>query len=120
MTSDIIFIEGLRIHTVIGVFDWEKEFKQPLIFDLELATDLRASAASDDINDTVSYKTISDELIALVEASRYDLLETLAETVCQHIFDHHRAVEAITLTLKKPHAVIEASNVGLKIQRQRN
>lgn len=117
--KDLILIEGLQINTVIGVYDWEKQFEQPLVFDLELSTDLRASAASDNIDDTVNYKTISDELIALVKASRYELIETLAEAVCQHIFEHHQGVDAILLTLRKPNAVVEAKNVGLKIYRTR-
>ena len=120
MALDIIFIQGLKINAVIGVYDWEKQFKQPLIFDLSLSTDLKASAQSDDINDTVNYKTIADEIIQLAENSRYELIETLAEATCQHIFQHHQAVQQIELTLKKPNAVVEAETVGLKIIRSRS
>ncbi len=119
MAQDTIFIQGLKTQAVIGVYDWEKQFKQPLIFDLSLATDLRAAAQSDQLADTVNYKAISDEIIELVAACRFELIESLAEAVCQHIFDHHAGVSAIELTLHKPNAVIETDSVGLKIHRQR-
>jgi dihydroneopterin aldolase len=36
--TDKVFINGLRAETVIGVYDWERSIRQPLIFDLEMAT----------------------------------------------------------------------------------
>ena len=61
---DIVFIRGLRIEAVIGIYDWEREIRQPLFFDLEMATDIRKAAASDNIEDTLDYKTISKRLEA--------------------------------------------------------
>ncbi|AZR81377.1 dihydroneopterin aldolase [Thiomicrospira sp. S5] len=119
MTQDTIFVQGLKTQAIIGVYDWEKQFRQPLIFDLALSTDLRAAANSDRLADTVNYKAISDEIIELVAASRFELIESLAEAICQHLFEHHAGVSAIELTLHKPNAVIEADSVGLKIRRQR-
>lgn len=119
MQADQIFIQGLLVNAVIGVYDWEKQFKQPLIFDIEMSTDLVKAAQSDNIDDTVNYKTISDEVIALVTSSRFELIESLAEAVCRHIFAHHAAVKAIRLTLSKPNAVPEAKSVGLNIFRER-
>lgn len=117
--TDIIFIQGLKTLATIGVYDWEKQFQQPLIFDLELGTDLRQAAQSDDLDDTVDYKRISDDILAWVGASDHDLIETLAESVCQQIFAQHSAVQSIQLTLKKPNAVNEADTVGLKLFRTR-
>lgn len=116
---DIIFIESLRVDTVIGVYDWEKKFEQPLFFDVEMQTDIHASAQKDDIDLTVNYKTVCDEITDLVKQSRYELLETLAEDICQHILKNHLGVQQLTLSIKKPQAVTQAENVGLKIIRQR-
>ncbi len=119
MQNDIIFIHGLKIQTIIGVYEWEKQFKQSLIFDLELTSDLSKAAQSDALNDTIDYKQISDEIIHLVEGNQYELIEAVGETVCQHIFEHHKAVDRIDLTLKKPNAVPQAQTVGIKITRYR-
>lgn len=117
--SDILFIQGLRVNTIIGIYDWEKQAEQPLIFDLELSTSLAPSAATDAIADTVNYKTLSDDIIKWVTESRFELIETLAEQLCQRIFTRYPKVSEIALTLHKPHAVIAAKSVGLKIRRYR-
>lgn len=119
MHQDAIFIKGLAVKAVIGVFDWEKEIQQPLVFDLELYTDLKQASESDNLQDTVCYKTVSDDIIALTEASRFDLIESLAEKVCEHILATQTGVQALKLTLHKPDAVPAAQSVGLNIYRTR-
>jgi dihydroneopterin aldolase len=120
--TDIIFIEGLKTQAIIGIYDWEREARQPLIFDIELGMPdhfFTHAAQSDAIGDTVDYKQVSDEVIALVEGSRHELLETLVEEVCAHIFKHHAAVQSIRLKISKPQAVAETDTVGLMVRRQR-
>ena len=56
---DIIFLKGLRIDTIIGIYDWERTTKQPIIIDLEISTDIRQAATTDDIEQTTNYKSIA-------------------------------------------------------------
>ncbi len=116
---DTIFIEQLRVDTIIGVYDWEKQFKQPLYLDIEIHTDIRASAQTEDLNKTVNYKTVSDDIIEFIEANRYELLETLAEDLCQSILKSYPSIDSLTLTVKKPQAVLQANIVGIRITRPR-
>src|SRR5690606_7738281 len=53
---DKVFIEGLEIEALIGIYDWERRIRQTLRFDLEMAFDNRVPAASDDIAHTLDYK----------------------------------------------------------------
>ncbi len=116
---DIIFIQGLKTQAIIGIYDWERESRQPLIFDIEMSLPISAAASSDDINDTVDYAKASSEVIALVEQSSFELLESLTEAICQHIFKNHQAVQKIQLKVSKPQAVAETDTVGLNITRHR-
>lgn len=116
---DIIFIQGLKTQAIIGIYEWERENRQPLIFDIEMSLPVKQAASSDDINDTVDYKQVSDEIIELVESNRFELLESLSETICQHILKQHTAVQTVQLKVSKPKAVSEADTVGLIINRQR-
>lgn len=116
---DIIFIQGLKTEAIIGIYDWEREQTQPLFFDIDLHLPVQDAANSDDINDTVDYKAVSDEVISLVKTSRFELIEALAETICRHIFSSHQAVQKIRLKVSKPQAVVETETVGLIIERQR-
>ena len=76
---DIVFLRGLRIETVIGIYDWEKKIKQPVILDLEMGSDVAKAAATDRIEDALNYKDISKRLKQFVSESRFELVETLAE-----------------------------------------
>src|SRR3546814_3933963 len=76
-----VFIEALEVEALIGIYDWERRIRQPLLFDIEMQFDNRVPAASDDIADTLNYKAVSKRVIAYVSQSDFGLVETLAERV---------------------------------------
>ena len=116
---DRVFIEGLEIETTIGIYDWERRIKQPLLFDLEMGFDNRKPAASDNIEHTLDYKAISKRLVAYVKASDFGLVETLAERCCEIVLAEFN-VAWVRLKLSKRGAVRGARNVGVMIERQRS
>ena len=116
MATDIIFISDLRIETIIGIYDWEREIKQTVSLDLEMATNIRKAAASDSIEDTLNYKAVAKRLIAFVEASEFQLVETLAER-CSEIVLHEFKVPWVRLTVNKIGALSAARDVGVIIER---
>ncbi|AWV08700.1 dihydroneopterin aldolase [Marilutibacter maris] len=115
---DHVFIEGLEIDALIGIYDWERRVRQTLVFDIEMAFDNRVPAATDDIADTLNYKAVSKRVIAYVQASEFGLVETLAERVAQIILDEF-GVRRLRLKLSKPGAVRGARAVGVVIERSR-
>ncbi len=115
---DKIFIEGLAIDALIGVYDWERRIRQPLLFDIEMAFDNRVPAASDDIRDTLNYKAVSKRIIAIVSQSEFALVETLAER-CADVVLAEFKVHWLRLKLSKPGAVRGARAVGVIIERTR-
>ena len=113
---DIIFISDLRIETIIGIFDWEREIKQTISLDIEMATDIRKAAASDHIDDTLDYKAVSKRLIDFVGGSEFQLVETLAERITEIIVTEFK-VPWVKLRLNKKGAIRGASDVGVLIER---
>jgi dihydroneopterin aldolase len=113
---DIVFLRGLRIETVIGIYDWEKGIKQPVILDLEMSTDVARAAASDRIEDAVDYKAVSKRLKQFVGEGRFELVETLAER-CAEIIRTEFGVRWVRLTANKIGAVSDARDVGVTIER---
>ena len=113
---DTVFIRGLRIDTVIGVYDWERDIRQTLVLDLELASDNRAAAATDGIAEAVDYDAISKRLLAYTQASEFQLIETLAERLAEIVLSEF-PVPWLRLALGKPGAVAEAEDVGVIIER---
>jgi len=113
---DIIFLRGLQIETVIGIYDWERKIKQTVVLDLEMAADIRKAAATDAIEDTLDYKAVSKRLIAFVEESKFLLVETLAEKIAAILLDEFN-IPWVRLTLNKKGAIRGASDVGVLIER---
>ena len=113
---DHVFIEGLEIETVIGIYGWERKVRQPLVFDVEMAFDNRVPAASDAIADTLDYKAVSKRLVGFVESSHFELVETLAER-CAEIVLTEFGVAWLRLKLSKPGAVTGSRAVGVMIER---
>jgi dihydroneopterin aldolase len=113
---DIVFIEGLTIETVIGIYDWERRVRQSVTLDVELAFDNVTPAASERIEDTLDYKRVSKRLITFVEASEFQLVETLAEH-CAQLLREEFGVAWLRLKLSKPGAVRGAKSVGVILER---
>ena len=113
---DIIFLNGLEISTIIGIFDWERKTHQTVIFNLEMAFDIKPAANSDDIKDTLDYKAVSERIIEFGENNHFFLVERLAEEVCQLVMTEFN-VPWIKLTLNKKGALTRAVDVGVMIER---
>ena len=116
---DCIHIQGIRAQCLIGVHDWERQSPQPIDMDLTLACDLKPAGQSDDLNQTLDYKAITDDVLAWAQASRFELIETLAETLCEKLLRAYPLAQSVKINLMKPHAVPYVQNVGLTIERQR-
>ncbi|HKM14962.1 MAG TPA: dihydroneopterin aldolase [Marinospirillum sp.] len=115
--QDTIFIEKLSFLASIGVFEWEKQVEQTLVLDIELSTNIRPAAATDDLNLTLNYAAISEQVILLAQSQHHDLIETLAEKLAAMLLENFNT-QQVTLTLRKPNAVPAAGSVGIKITRQ--
>ncbi len=113
---DHVFIEGLEIEALIGIYDWERRIRQTLVFDLEMAFDNRVPATTDAIDDTLNYKAVSKRIIEYVSQSDFGLVETLAENVARIVISEF-GVQRVRLKLSKPGAVRGARAVGVMIER---
>lgn len=113
---DIVYINDLKVETIIGIFDWERRVKQTVALNLEMATDVRKAAQSDDITDAVDYKAIAKRLLDFVGNSEFQLVETLAERICELLISEFQ-LKWVKLRLGKPGAVRYAADVGVIIER---
>ncbi|AOE49149.1 dihydroneopterin triphosphate 2''''-epimerase [Kangiella sediminilitoris] len=113
---DIVFIEDLKVDTVIGIYDWERQIRQTISIDLEMAHDIRPAAQEDTIDQCLDYKSVAKRVISFVEESEFQLVETLAEKIA-HIIRSEFGVPWLKLKLSKPGAVRGSKNVGVLIER---
>ena len=113
---DIVYIRELEIRTIIGIFDWEREQRQVVSLDLEMAANNKAAAATDTIEHALDYKAVAKRLIDFIEGSEFFLVETLAERVASIVMDEFN-VPWVKLRLGKPGAVTGSKDVGVIIER---
>ena len=113
---DTIYIHGLQCECVIGVWKWEKAITQTLVLDIDLATDIRPAAASDDLKDTLDYKKVADRVIEYAKANEFDLIETLIERISEVILSEFN-VPWVRIKLDKGGAVKGVNHVGILIER---
>lgn len=113
---DIVFLRDLRIDTIIGIYEWERQIRQIVVLDIEMAADVARAAATDHIDDTLNYKAVAKRLIQFVSESKFQLVETLAEE-CVRIIREEFDVPWVRLTLNKKGAVRGADGVGIIIER---
>ena len=113
---DRVFIRELRADTVIGVYDWERDIRQTVVLDLEMASDNPRAAGSDRIDDALDYAAISTFVLSFIESSEFQLIETMAEEIATLIMREFH-VPWLRLRLSKPGAVAQAKDVGVLIER---
>lgn len=114
---DQVFIKGLAVDAVIGVYDWERTIRQRLVIDLDMGWDIAAAAAGDDLSATLDYAAVSQRVAAFVEESSFQLVEALAERLAQLILSEFN-VPWLRLRVTKPGAVpAAAGGVGVLIER---
>ena len=113
---DIVYIRQLKIDTVIGIFDWERQIKQTVCLDVDMAVDIRQAAAAEDIDSTVSYKTVTDRLVDFISSSEFLLVETMAEEIAQLLRSEFN-LPWVRLRVGKPAAIAAAADVGVLIER---
>jgi dihydroneopterin aldolase len=114
--SDIVFIRGLRLPTVIGVYGWERDVRQELLLDLEMAWDTAPAGVSDDVNEALDYSAVSQRLRDFAAQSSFQLLEKMAAELAAVVMREFGVVW-LRLRLCKPGAVTEADDVGVLIER---
>lgn len=113
---DIIFIQGLKVKTTIGVFDWERRIKQNLLIDLEVETDCRKASENDDLKDALSYKDVANRVSELVAESEFKLVESVAERVASVILEEFPTAWC-RVNVSKPRAVENSASVGVMVER---
>jgi len=113
---DIVYIRDLKVDTIIGIYDWEREVRQTVSLDLEMAFDIGEAARTDNIEYTLNYKAVAKRLIAFIESSEFLLVETMAEQAAAIVREEF-SVSWLRLRLSKPGAVRGSRDVGVIIER---
>ena len=115
---DRILISDLLVRCIIGVNEDERREKQDVLINLEISTDLGKAGKSDRFEDALDYRDLKKRIMAMVENSRFYLVEALAEAVASLCLEHQAVLQA-QVRVEKPLALRFARSVGVEITRSR-
>jgi len=115
---DRIFIRDLALRCIIGIYPEERREKQDIVINVVMHCDLRQAGKTDDLNDTVDYKAIKKAILKLVEGSRFQLIESLAEKIAAIALAEEK-VQQVVVTIDKPGALRFAKASAVEITRKR-
>lgn len=117
---DAIIIEGLKVDTVVGCFNWERQIIQPLMLDLIIQTNLEQASNSDQLEHTLNYAEICEISAKVIQKKQPELIEHAAKLVLNTLFTTFPRIESIMITVRKPAIIAQANSVGIRLERHRN
>ena len=114
-SPDIIFLRDLRIDTVIGIYGWERQVTQTLVFDLEMEPDGCQATATDDVLDTVDYGEVTAWLVESAMDTRFRTLERLVSALADGLLENFR-LRAVRLRATKPVPPVPVTMDGASVE----
>ncbi|WP_421133584.1 dihydroneopterin aldolase [Alteromonas sp. A079] len=114
-----IFITGLAVKTLIGVYDWERERLTELLLDVTLEADLEAAMVSDNVADTIDYAKVADCITQVGQDSTFELLEAFGNRVMDEVLAQFNVMH-ITVKIVKPNILPNAKTVAVQLCKERN
>jgi dihydroneopterin aldolase len=112
-------LKGLRIDCILGIYEHERQHRQPVVMDVELDYDFAAAAATDAIGHAVDYTHVAAAVTELAERRGFQLIETMAEETAAMLLERLIPVQAIRLEVRKPDAVPAAACSFVRLERKR-
>ena len=114
-----IFVRGLLVQASIGVHPHEHETTQPIIIDIDLDMGGMALPNEDRLAETLDYATVADAAERLALEAHVQLVETLAERICDWALAEDERVQSVAVSISKPQALLKADAAGVEVVKAR-
>jgi FolB domain-containing protein len=115
---DKLFVKDLLVRGIIGINEWERDKPQDIIINMVIFTDLARAGESDDINDSVNYRTLAKRAQSITETARRLTVEALAVDIAEMCLAEP-GVQKVQVSVEKPGAVRFSRSVGVEIERSK-
>ena len=115
---DQVFIKDLLVRGIIGINDWEREKPQDILINIVISADLSAAGESDDIRDSINYRTIAKKAQAQAESAERLTVEALAADIAKLCLEEPGVIK-VSVKIEKTNAVRFARSVGVEVERSR-
>jgi len=113
---DKIIITDLLAHGIVGIHEWERKKPQDIIINIVLFADLKKAGKSDNIEDCIDYRSLSEKVLCHAESAQRLTLEALADDIAQLCLEDPR-VQRVRVRVEKPEAINYTKYVGVEVER---
>lgn len=113
---DKVIIKNLVARGIIGVYDWERTKPQEILINIILIGNLIQAGKTDNIEDSINYKTIAKGAQSLAENCERHTVEALATDIAEFCLES-KGVQKVIVRVEKPGAVRFSESVGVEIER---
>lgn len=114
--TDKIILKGIEVMGRHGCSDFERQHKQPFIVDAELYLDLLPSSKTDDLGDTINYVQVLDDIKKIVGGTPRNLIETVAQDICEILLRKYFLLEGLKITIHKPKPPVKEKFAGAAVE----
>lgn len=111
-------IQGLKVETLIGVYDWERERTTELIVDITIHANLQKAMESDDVHDTIDYAAVADAVKDVGKQSQFELLEALGNAILDTLLQRF-PIARVAVEIEKPGILPDAQRVAVNMAKER-
>jgi len=105
MEQGKIRLKDIQFDCIVGVLPFERENEQPVILNLTLWLDFAQAARTEDLNESIDYAKLAEELKRFIRFSCFQLVETLVVKTAEFILEHYPKADAVEVSVVKPKAV---------------
>lgn len=116
---DILYIDQLVVMSSIGIYDWEKQRLQKLVFDLELTCSDKYFATNTNISNYLDYTRVNNIILNTMNGRHFLFIENVAETMVKILMKEFSIISWIRLKVNKPNAMHNVCSVGICIERRK-
>lgn len=114
---DIIFLQELKVKTLIGIYPWERNIAQTIQLDLEVAMPTSRACQTDNFEDALDYAFIVQRINETLSRKHFSLLEALAEHIAQIILKEFKS-PWVKVSVAKLSAIRGVKKLGVCIERR--
>ena len=119
VARDRIYIRDLSLRCIIGVFPEERGKRQDVVINVVMETNFSRAVETDELDDTVDYKAIKEKIVALVEKSEFNLIESMANQIADICLEDLKVIR-VSVTVDKPGALRFARSVAVETTKERD
>src|SRR4051794_4004285 len=116
---DIIFLQELKVKTLIGIYPWERDVAQTIQLDLEIALPTSHACLTDNFEDALDYALIVQRINEVLSQKHFNLLEALAEHIAQIVLVEFGSPWT-KISVAKLDAIPGVKKLGIRIERRRD